>query len=283
MRLPDFIIIGGQKCGSTSLHYYLNQHPDITMSAWKELQFFADPAVWDRGLDWYASNFENDAKLTGEASPQYTWMPFADGTARRMHETIPNARLIYIVRDPISRILSQYNDYLHQSWEETDIDGIIASFSKRPNLYVETSRYYYQIEEYLKYFPAEQLRVWSMEDLSAEPLRVMHEVLDYLGADSSFTSPKWTEPRNPRDKKRRPHKLVRMLMRKGARPERWVAENFPARLQRPVTRWIHATGTVIEPPTVTPEQEAQLIELFREDVARLRDYAGQDFSNWRDY
>ena len=74
-----------------------------------------------------------------------------------------------------------------------------------------------------------------------------------------------------------------MLMRKGARPERWVAERFPGPLQRPITRWIHATGTPIEKPTANPDQEAVLMELFREDVAKLRDYAGQTFPNWRDY
>ena len=283
MRLPDFIIIGGQKCGTTSLHQYLQQHPDIAMSKWKELQFFADPKVWDRGLKWYASNFEFSEALTGEASPQYSWQPFAAEAPKRMHSVVPGAKLIYIVRDPIDRVLSQYSDYLHQSWEELELDVLIRNFAKRPNLYLEPSRYYSQIEAYLKYYKAESLRVWTMEDLSAEPLRVMKEIFAYLGVDSSFTSDDWTRPRNPQQGKRRPHALVRMLMTKGARPERWVRERFPAFMEQPLVRLIHRTGTPIERPQLNPEQEAIMLDIFRDDVRKLRDYTGLTLANWRDY
>ena len=67
MRLPEFIIIGAQKCGTTSLHDYLHQHPEFVMSRDKELQFFAIDEIWDKGIEWYASNFDQNARFVGES------------------------------------------------------------------------------------------------------------------------------------------------------------------------------------------------------------------------
>ncbi|MGI9308885.1 MAG: sulfotransferase family protein [Gammaproteobacteria bacterium] len=283
MRLPEIIIIGGQKCGSTSLHHYLDQHPDIAMSDYKELQFFSDDERWEKGVDWYTPNFSESAKYTGEASPQYAWQPFFPDSPERMYSLVPNAKLIYMVRDPIERVLSQYCDFLHQAWEERDFSGVLDSFSERPNMYVEVSRYFFQIEAYLKHYPREQLRVWTMEDLSADPINTVREVLDYIGVDNSFESPEWTRRRNPGERKRQPVALVRRLMKTGMRPEDWVANTFPGFLRKPLTELVLRSGSPIERPVLNNQQEALLMDIFRDDVRQLRAYSGKQFSNWRNY
>src|ERR687894_2292944 len=73
--LPNLIVIGAQKCGTSVLHYYLSLHPEVSMSRPKELNFFIEERNWPRGLDWYKSQFDGDARVRGEASPNYTAYP----------------------------------------------------------------------------------------------------------------------------------------------------------------------------------------------------------------
>ena len=107
--LPNLIIIGGLKCGTTSLHHYLNLHPEIAMSRPKELNFFVSELNWPLGRDWYAGHFDRSARIRGESSPHYTNRPSFNGVPGRMHELLgSDVRLVYVVRDPIDRILSHY-------------------------------------------------------------------------------------------------------------------------------------------------------------------------------
>jgi len=107
-NLPNLIIIGAMKCATTSLHYYLNLHPQISMSEEKELDFFIHKNNWHKGIEWYKTNFTGNASVYGESSPNYTKYPFFNGVPERMHAVVPDAKLIYVVRDPIERIISHY-------------------------------------------------------------------------------------------------------------------------------------------------------------------------------
>ncbi len=96
------------KCTTSSLHYYLNLHPQIAMSWNKERNFFIAEHNWPRGVRWYERHFKRGFAFCGESSPAYTHHPHFRGVAARMHDLLPTARLIYLVRDPIERILSHY-------------------------------------------------------------------------------------------------------------------------------------------------------------------------------
>src|SRR5919106_4193832 len=98
--LPTFVIIGAQKCGTTALHSYLSRHPEVSMSRPKELDFFVEGANWEKGVDWYRSRFDGAAKARGESSPNYTAHPMLAGVPERMAELVPDAKLIFMVRDP---------------------------------------------------------------------------------------------------------------------------------------------------------------------------------------
>src|SRR5918996_3904116 len=106
--LPNLVVIGGLKCGTTSLHHYLNLHPAIHMSRPKELNFFVAELNWSLGTDWYASHFRADAAVRGESSPHYTNLPRFAGVAERISSVLPDAKLIYMVREPVDRALSNY-------------------------------------------------------------------------------------------------------------------------------------------------------------------------------
>ena len=102
--LPNLIVIGSQKCGTSGLHHYLGLHPEISMSKPKELDFFITERNYPLGLDWYQGHFDSRAKVRGESSPNYTAFPQHVGVPERMRSIVPEARLLYMVRDPIDRI-----------------------------------------------------------------------------------------------------------------------------------------------------------------------------------
>lgn len=101
---PNLVVIGAAKCGTTSLHEYLNAHPQIAMSREKELDFFVAEKNWSRGLDWYEAQFE-DAPIRGESSVSYAAFPEYQGVPERIVRALPDARVIYLVRDPVERVV----------------------------------------------------------------------------------------------------------------------------------------------------------------------------------
>src|SRR5437016_1007207 len=108
--MPSFIVIGAQKAGTTSLDSYLRTHPQVAMSSVKETNFFVEERAWGKGRRWYEGLFDaaGTATAVGEASPTYSMFPLFAGVPERMARLLPEARLIYLVRDPIERIRSAY-------------------------------------------------------------------------------------------------------------------------------------------------------------------------------
>ena len=109
--LPNLIVIGSTKSGTTSLHRHLEEHPEIMMSTPKELRFFLEDwnwqgGSWQRGIEWYESKFDSSAPIRGESTPAYTTYPFVRDVPEKMARVIPSAKLLYIVRDPMERIVS---------------------------------------------------------------------------------------------------------------------------------------------------------------------------------
>jgi len=160
-QLPNLIIIGSPKCGTTSLYYYLGLHPEIFMSREKELNFFMEERNWRRGLDWYRAQFETSRSVSvwGEASPGYTHHPIFPGVPRRMHSVVPRARLIQIVRDPMKRHLSHY---LHQlRLGNVEAGRFDDDFIVMPSLQC------LQLELYLQHYEQGQILASLKKSLSA--------------------------------------------------------------------------------------------------------------------
>src|SRR3954452_11529156 len=141
--LPNLIVIGAAKCGTTSLHEYLTLHPDIAMSAQKELNFFTRED-WRSQVDWYAAQFA-DAQVRGESSPGYTLAPYLPSAAERMYELIPDARLVYLVRDPVDRAVANYTELVMHRLEARSIDDALTEFTAE-NPHLCGSRYGSQVE-----------------------------------------------------------------------------------------------------------------------------------------
>ena len=156
------------------------------MSRPKELNFFVAELNWDLGPDWYASHFDAAAGVRGETSPHYTNLPRFAGVAERIRDLLPDsARVIYMVRDPIDRMLSHYLHNVGGGYEARPLEGALAD---PESAYVARGRYAMQAEPYLREFGAERLLIVSREELAAERRATMRRVFGFCGVDPSFDS-----------------------------------------------------------------------------------------------
>src|SRR5688500_8499904 len=183
--LPNLIVIGGLKCGTTSLHHYLNLHPEIAMSRPKELNYFVAELNWPLGRDWYASHFEPEAAARGESSPHYTNRPRFEGIAARLAQTTPDARLIYMVRDPIDRMLSHYLHNIGGGYDDRPLEQALA---EPESAYVDRGRYFFQLEPYLDRFDRDRIALVTREELKTDRAATMRRVFSFLGVEEDFTS-----------------------------------------------------------------------------------------------
>jgi len=184
---PDFVVIGGMKCGSTSLWKYLSMHPGITLpEKRKNLEFFDPRDNWEKGIVWYESFFhaKNDKhQVFGEVSTEYSKYPLSTGVAKNMHSVIPNAKIIYIVRDPIERIKLQYIHSIGNASEKRDFELAVCDL---PNQYINISCYFLQIEQYLAYYKKENILIILSEELKINPEKTLKKIFTFIGVDNSF-------------------------------------------------------------------------------------------------
>lgn len=194
--LPDLVVIGAMKCATTALHRYLDAHPDIAMWPGKEANFFTgaptpppvDPAdrwrhgQWHRGVDWYASLFDPAARLRGEASPGYT-APDNPQAAERMADVVPDAQLVYLVRDPVDRAASQYAHHARDGEETRPLDAALLDPGSQ---YVARSRYQERVRPFLEHFDRDQVLFVVQERLRDDRQAVLRRIYDHVGADPDW-------------------------------------------------------------------------------------------------
>ncbi|WP_046868963.1 sulfotransferase family protein [Microvirga massiliensis] len=282
--LPNLIIIGAMKSATSSLHYYLRFHPDISMSHQKELNFFAEEDTscvnsksQNKGLEWYKSNFNEISFVRGESSPSYTFYPRHIGVPRRMHSVIPNAKLIYIVRDPIERMLSHYVHNVHRGRERRRAEDALLD----PNeIYLAVSSYYMQIAQFLNYYPRQQILIVSTEELFSRRLETLKVIFNYLGVHSDFHTEKFAERRHLSSSKRRRTLAAEFLFKAGGVAKKYIPISEAVRSR--VKSLIEARLTSpIERPELTDDLRREIASALSEDVAKFRRFAGREFGEWK--
>jgi hypothetical protein len=207
--LPNFLIIGAQKSGTTTLYAYLNQHPAVARALTQEVHYF--DLNFHRGLSWYRAHFPTTGYarrirgalgtdlLTGEASAYYLFHP---RVCRRVWATLPQARLIIVLRDPVERAWAQYLQNRATNLEDLAFEDAIdreqerlageqrrlleddtaSSFSYREHSYLSRGIYVDQIRPWMELFPREQIHIVSSEELLfRDPVSIVAQVQDFLG------------------------------------------------------------------------------------------------------
>ncbi len=247
------------------------------MSRPKELNFFVAELNWPLGPDWYASHFSGSAPVRGESSPHYTNRPRFEGVAERMRSVLTDARLVYMVRDPIDRMLSHY---LHNVGGGYDDRALAEAFADPESAYVTRSRYFFQLEPYLHEFGPQRIEIVGREELKRDRPATMRRVFAFLGVDPGFSSEQFereweTGTAKGRGRFRLMDRAVRLP---GLRAVDRNFDRLPERLRWLVERVVHDPGGGAAPkPEVPPPLRQRLADLFRDDVSRLEGVAGREF------
>jgi Sulfotransferase domain len=282
-RLPDFLVIGAMKAGTTSLHHYLAAHPQVFMPKVKELDFFTEELGWGRGWDWYRRQFaaaDADIKAVGEASTSYTKYPRYRGTAELIGRHLPNARLIYVVRDPFERIRSHYQHNVAIGQEERPIDDAV----KLNPVYIDYSRYAMQIERYLMFFDRSQMLLLTSENLRFKREETIRTVLEFIGVDEDETIGNLEEEFYRTEERPAYGRVLggtrRMLKERfpGA-VGLWRGRFLPSWLKKRLGRPVGSASSLSSVTLSSATREVISRELV-EDVQRLRSHMHGEFDGW---
>jgi hypothetical protein len=271
--LPNLVVIGAQKCGTSVLHYYLSLHPEISMSKPKELNYFIEERNWSRGVDWYARHFDASTPVRGESSPNYTAYPQHMGVPERMASLVPDARLVYLVRDPLQRIEAHWVHNYAKRREKGDLATTLA----HPNTsYLARSQYHMQLQRFLKHFSREQLLVLDQEDLRKDRTGTLRRVFEHVGVDPDFRHPDFDRERHRTSQKRRHTRIGARIQRMKRSPR---GRRLPQRLWM-LVELMMPLGKRVERQDVRGALRPAAIRALREDADRLRELTGRSFENW---
>ncbi|MGH7508348.1 MAG: sulfotransferase family protein [Gemmatimonadales bacterium] len=186
-RKPNLFVIGAMKSGTSSLCVHLSEHPAVFMSPVKEPEHFSRPESVSLRTKQYLRLFRgasNEAYLA-EGSTEYTKRPAYDGVAERIHAFNPDARLIYVMRDPFARLVSHYRHMTRKGKEKESLPHAIS----RPSYYLLFSYYAYQLRPYLQRFGQRSIYLDTFESFVASPVGFCARLFEWLGIDASFVPP----------------------------------------------------------------------------------------------
>lgn len=268
----DFIIPGFSKCGTTSLCYLLNQHPDIFLPL-KEADFFGSPGYYHH-WDVYESMFSGakDSQLIGENSSRYTSFKCEQLACEQIREHFPDVKLIFLARDPVSRIESSFREMHHRGPEygfNTPYD-LYQALEELPSI-VEDARYWHKLSLYRKKFPDEQIKVVFLEDLQARQEESLGACFSFLGVDPDVRIDSAEARLNSAETKLYDSRLLRAI-----RSNRWTGiplSKIPVPRQNRILSKIGMRKSSLVPIHWTPEAKRLVHDVLSADSdAFLRAY-----------
>lgn len=298
MTMPNFMILGAAKAGTTSLYAYLYHHPEIYLSRPKEPNFFAygdapPPALQGPGADVIRRNsvlsraaYEQlyqgvtTQRAIGEASISNMW-PRA---CARIKAYAPQAKLIAILRQPAERAYSHFLYNCALGFEP--LPDFAAALADEPRriaqqwspmfCYRAMSHYADDLEHYFAHFPQAQIRVYLYDDLVAQPRQLVQDIFRFLDVDAQFapdTTVRYNVTQLPRNQwlanfLRRPHPL-----------KTWSKALIPPLLRERLTRWTQQRNRQ-KPPPLPPSLRHRLTQSLQPDLVRLQRLLGRDLSHW---
>jgi hypothetical protein len=277
---PNFFIIGAARSGTTSIYAYLDQHPEIFFSPVKEINFFSNPEIWKKGFKWYERHFKkaNGVKAVGEASTSYTVSPFLKEAPQRIFDYSPDAKLIYIVRDPINRLISHYMHRANRGFEKRSFSAVIKNLENEPAAW--QGKYNYQLTEFLKLFNRENILILTFDDFHQSPQKMVRNVFNFLDVDSGFPVENIEKVFNASL-----GNLKRSSM--GTRTldfyRRYIDQRrVPFTLKKQFFKLSNIGSTKQEKPALTDAEYLVLLDFYQHDSAQLSDNFGINTSGWLD-
>jgi hypothetical protein len=253
------------------------------MSKPKELNFFVSELNWDLGMDWYRARFDDRFAVRGESSPHYTNLPRFSGVAERIQEHCPDAKLIYMVRDPIKRILSHWVHAKGAGYEQGEMEDVL---SRPDSAYVHRSQYWMQLQPYLERFDSERIAIFTQEELQRQREETMRMAFGFVGVDEGFRHEQFDREWEKSSAKSSDKYQVmeRVIKLPGLRSFDRKFDRLPESLRWLVEKVVHDPD---KPPAPKPRLPDEVFERmrgwFRDDVASLQEFAGRQFQGWNEY
>ena len=297
--LPNFLIVGAAKCGTTSLYHYLRQHPDVFMSPVKEPRFFSGGALRKgigpgdaleasravRTFDDYCRLFEKSIgkSAVGEASVET--MFFYQQAIPAIQRHLGDPRIVIILRDPVDRVYSTYNYLVQDGWENLPFADALNKEDQRKRSgygwiwrYQEVGLYAGQVRAFQEHFS--RVHVILYDELKSNAIKMIKSVYSFLDVNPDFIPdmrhrhnvsgvPRWSLLNNLFVKPKRLHKAARTIGGAILGAHRWV------RLRDSLRSII-----LQKPGVINPDIEQQLRRFYRDDILKLQGYIGRDLSSW---
>ncbi|MCP4609543.1 MAG: sulfotransferase domain-containing protein [Planctomycetes bacterium] len=280
-RLPNFLVIGAAKAGTTSLYSYLKEHPQIFMSPIKETKYFAyegKPTKTFLGtnehfpvttIEKYMNLFEDATHelVIGEASPRYMWSPVA---AERIKELIPEAKLLAVLRNPADRAFSDYMMGVTRREDKREMEDALSEDGH----YIQLGFYHGQLKRYFDIFPRDQIKIYLFEELKQDTLSVMRDVFDYLGVDTTF-EPDVISRHNVGGTPK--NKTLNMLLMKIEHTDtiKTMAPSWAARGYRSIRK-----KNLGDKAEFSRDLRRRLIDIYRNDILNVQDLIQRDLTSW---
>jgi hypothetical protein len=295
MSMPNFLIIGAAKSGTSALYHYLRQHPQIYMSPVKEPHFFAFEGRKPHGqgpgdtigsaitsLEDYQALFKKTAAETaiGEASTSYLYI---SGAAERIQHYIPEVKLIAMLRHPAERAYSAFMHLVREGREPlADLAQALREEETRIHNnwgplwhYTQGGYYYSQLKRYFDRFDRGQIKIYLYEDFTTKPHGVIQNIYQFLEVDETFTPDidiRYNTSGTPKNEL-----LHTFLIKKN--PVKTILKTFfPAKLRRHIRNNLMNRNLVKLP--LSPALRRQLIDVYREDILKLQELIQRDLSLW---
>ncbi|MBV1861518.1 MAG: sulfotransferase domain-containing protein [Nannocystaceae bacterium] len=298
-RMPDFLLIGGMKCGSTTLHDYLVNHPKLAEPQYKEPGFFSRDERFSLGLDWYRSVFASaqEGQLAFESSTCYTRHPHFGEVAPRIHEHLPDIKLVYIMRHPVDRLYSHYRHAMLERHKKNagPVVSLEAALSEDSE-YFDAGCYLRQIREFTAHYDRDRFFFLTLEQLKAEPDPTLGRLQEFLGVEpvpSLSTSLKGasnaasaramgTTTASARDKLRR-NPLVRVAKRLVPKQARGLL--MKAVMNSPIVKArakAKADAFAAQLSSLSDPKRRELLGMYEQPNAALADFLGRPLpASWQ--
>ncbi len=284
-RLPDFLIVGGSKCGTTTLWQYLHRHPGIFLAEPKEPEFFSKDDRFCRGVAWYKALFANarPEQVCGEASTTYSRWPHFGDVPGRIADAAPGVKLVYLLRNPVERTYAQYRHRMRLDVPRMTFEEALEA----DQVFIDASLYLMQIEKFLERFPRQALLPVLLEDLSQTPGPTLASILQHIGAAPMDVSAAGPIAANQSSEAKGDYVRQRM-----GRVMKWVPgigavkgcvpQSAKNAMKRAITAspWGKRVATGYQPSPLLPQTRRRLVALFEEPNLRLGEFLGRDLSHW---
>jgi hypothetical protein len=271
----DFMVIGAQKCGTTSLAEQLAAHPGICFCRTKEPGYFHRVDGWEAAVDAYHALYSpTDGQICGEASTMYTFLPEWQGTHSRLYAYNPDLKLIYIMRHPVERVISSYSHDLVRGLVKAPPE--IAVFQNP--VYINRSRYGVQIRPYLGLFARENVLLLVAEEYASDQGETLRRIAEFLGVSADLfegaepavrhkTVGEWfLKYRSVRD-------FTHSSVYQRIRPY------VPASVRKPIRR--HLSNRLEEKPHFSPALRQTLWRFLEDDVHTIEELLERRLDLWR--